>query len=479
MKCLALAAHALMLALCGALLVAPAARPAAAQEASQFFPETGHTVSGAFLQFWRDNGGLPIFGYPISDERSEPDFANPSGSTRTVQWFERARFELHPENPPPYDVLLGRLGAQVTAGRAQEPPFRPLPPAAPAPDRAFFPQTGHALAFGFKQFWETNGGLPVFGYPLSEEFDERNPSDGQTYTVQYFERARFEYHPNNPPAYQVQLGLLGAQLIGAAPGRVAITITAGGVQAAIGQDETALLPAGATSLAVALQFPQPVNPQVLQVQLRQIAGPPPWQIGPGGQAPARNSYSFTLNGAATGPQYLRVEVDRGPGVPAVFFGIQLGGAGGPALQANWNDPAALVSSYYNAVNRREYERAWSYWERTGGPNTPPASIADFVRGYANTTAVDVTTGPVRGEGAAGTIYFPVPAVLAARQTDGAVARFFGCYLLTRTNVDTGNASPPFPITIRAARIAAAAPNADPAALLAAAEAQVRAGQCTE
>src|SRR5262249_61554574 len=27
-----------------------------------------------------------------------------------VQWFEGNRLELHPENQPPYDVLLGRLG---------------------------------------------------------------------------------------------------------------------------------------------------------------------------------------------------------------------------------------------------------------------------------------------------------------------------------------------------------------------------------
>jgi hypothetical protein len=30
-----------------------------------------------------------------------------------VQYFERARFEYHPENQPPYDVLLGLLGRQL------------------------------------------------------------------------------------------------------------------------------------------------------------------------------------------------------------------------------------------------------------------------------------------------------------------------------------------------------------------------------
>ena len=69
-----------------------------------------------------------------------------------------------------------------------------------------------ALGGGFKQFWEANGGLTTFGYPITGEFRERNPADGQIYTVQYFERARFEYHPEHAGTpYETQLGLLGRQ----------------------------------------------------------------------------------------------------------------------------------------------------------------------------------------------------------------------------------------------------------------------------
>ncbi|HEU5424150.1 MAG TPA: murein L,D-transpeptidase, partial [Nitrolancea sp.] len=54
--------------------------------------------------------------------------------------------------------------------------------------------------------------LAVFGYPISEEFQEQNPADGKMYTVQYFERARFEYHPEfKGTPYEVELGLLGRQ----------------------------------------------------------------------------------------------------------------------------------------------------------------------------------------------------------------------------------------------------------------------------
>jgi glucose/arabinose dehydrogenase len=50
---------------------------------------------------------------------------------------------------------------------------------------------------------------------LSEEFEEKNPTDGKTYIVQYFERNRFEYHPENKGTpYEVLLGLLGTQLGG-------------------------------------------------------------------------------------------------------------------------------------------------------------------------------------------------------------------------------------------------------------------------
>jgi len=32
-----------------------------------------------------------------------------------VQYFERARFEYHPEHVAPYDILLGQFGRQILA----------------------------------------------------------------------------------------------------------------------------------------------------------------------------------------------------------------------------------------------------------------------------------------------------------------------------------------------------------------------------
>ena len=56
------------------------------------------------------------------------------GRLYTVQWFERARFELHPENKPPYNVLLGLLGNELRAALAPQPTAAPAAyPAPPTP----------------------------------------------------------------------------------------------------------------------------------------------------------------------------------------------------------------------------------------------------------------------------------------------------------------------------------------------------------
>jgi hypothetical protein len=166
-----------------------------------FFPETQHNLGYGFRYYWEHNGGLAQFGYPVSEEFTEGGY--------TVQYFERARFEYHPEfKGTPYETELGLLGNLTTAGRS----FATTSAFTNTADRLFFPETGHSLSFGFKYYWEHHGGLPIYGYPISEEFQEVNPADGKTYTVQYFERARFEYHPEfKGTQYETELGLLGKQ----------------------------------------------------------------------------------------------------------------------------------------------------------------------------------------------------------------------------------------------------------------------------
>jgi spore germination protein len=188
----------------------------------RYFPETGHSLSHGFKAFWERSGGLPIFGYPLTEEFSEinPDLGKPF----TVQYFERQRFEYHPELAgTPYEVQLGRLGVEDAKRRGLlgHPAFQPIPASAVSGDCWFFPETGHAVCGRFLAYWRSYGlefgdpgisfreSLALFGYPISELFTD--PITGLT--IQYFERARFEYHPENPEPYQVLLGLLGRDLV--------------------------------------------------------------------------------------------------------------------------------------------------------------------------------------------------------------------------------------------------------------------------
>lgn len=91
------------------------------------------------------------------------------------------------------------------------------PPPTPGPvlfTGFYFPETRHTLSGPFLCYWQLGGGLQSFGFPISEPLVEKNPDNGNLYTVQYFERARLEYHPeytDNP--LPVVVGLLGNELI--------------------------------------------------------------------------------------------------------------------------------------------------------------------------------------------------------------------------------------------------------------------------
>ncbi len=188
----------------------------------RYFPETGHSLSYGFKAFWERSGGLPVFGYPLTEEFTEmnADLGRPF----TVQYFERQRFEYHPELAgTPYEVQLGRLGVEDARRRGllETPPFRAIPPEAVGPGCLYFPETGHSLCGAFLAYWQSYGiefgdpgvsfreSLALFGYPISEPFTD--PVTGLR--VQYFERARFEEHPQNPEPYRVLLGLLGTDLV--------------------------------------------------------------------------------------------------------------------------------------------------------------------------------------------------------------------------------------------------------------------------
>jgi hypothetical protein len=191
-------AVALLAAVC---LLLNAASASAAN--SRLFPETGQSVRDAFLDFYDANGGVEIFGFPRTGEFPSNGHA--------VQYFQRARFEYWAENRPGEQVRLGMLGVEL--GKS-----RPPSVAAADPNRRYFQDTQHTIGGAFRDFWESRGGARIFGYPITEEMQENGRA------VQYFQRARFEWNGENPPAYRVQLGLIGDEAI--ALGRVSVPANA-------------------------------------------------------------------------------------------------------------------------------------------------------------------------------------------------------------------------------------------------------------
>jgi hypothetical protein len=126
------------------------------------------------------------------------------------------------------------------------------------------------------------------------------------------------------------------------------------------------------------------------------------------------------------------------------------------------DPIHLLASYYNAINRKEYQRAYAYWEK---PQEP--SLAQFAQGFADTASVMLAVRPpAQTEGAAGSVYASIPTLLFATHVDGSRQTFSGCYVARRSNIADNGKPENNPWSIYSATIAAAPDGADDAALLA-------------
>ena len=161
----------------------------------QYFAETGYHVCDDFLEFFETWGGLEIFGYPLTEAFDDPVLG------LSVQYFQRARLEWRPHNPERYRVQLGLLGDELGYE------FPSLPedqvPAFNTSLRRYYSETGHTVSHAFLRYFDEHGGLLIFGYPRSE-FMYR---DG--YVVQYFQRARMEWHPEDPSGPRMRLTNLG------------------------------------------------------------------------------------------------------------------------------------------------------------------------------------------------------------------------------------------------------------------------------
>ena len=129
---------------------------------------------------------------------------------------------------------------------------------------------------------------------------------------------------------------------------------------------------------------------------------------------------------------------------------------------NRTDPVEVLRSLYNAINRHEYVRAYSYWNSTA-QNLP--GLDQFEQGYSSTQAVTLTAGLVTPDAGAGQFYYTVPVTLKASLSDGTPQTFVGCYVLHISNPDI-QAAPPFqPLGIESANVQQVANGANTAQLM--------------
>jgi heat shock protein HslJ len=133
---------------------------------------------------------------------------------------------------------------------------------------------------------------------------------------------------------------------------------------------------------------------------------------------------------------LAVSFERVGNQLTIFYGkgqlnfVQDGTSGGPNISPfdDRTSPVSLLASYYDAINRQEYQRAYSYWE------TAPDPFDEFASGFADTVSVQVIVEPPTRYGAgAGSLYANIPTVLIAQHTDGTQLTYAGCFVARTSN----------------------------------------------
>lgn len=204
----------------GMLLIGPTMStqsPVAAQDANTVAAETVYNQQCAVCHGVRGTGGL---GPPLNVP-PPPEVRNMPEEQQAAMFRDLVRNGIPGKMP-------GFLPEQVSDEQADQiraylktlqdiPPgeslydaLTPVTPEQPA-GRVYFVETQHSVGGPFLSYWQQEGGLEVFGYPLSEEYLGVSPENGQVYRMQLFQRARFELHEDRPAGEQVVLSLLGSE----------------------------------------------------------------------------------------------------------------------------------------------------------------------------------------------------------------------------------------------------------------------------
>ncbi len=141
----------------------------AQQQAGEYYAETGHNIDDPFLEVWRQAGGVEVVGYPLSEERFNPDTGG------VEQYFEGivlvnapdANGQWVTQGLPLGDATINSL-APASARTAVSGCASGLS------DCQFFPDTGHTVSGAIATQWTSGGGALLYGLPRSEPFRADN-----------------------------------------------------------------------------------------------------------------------------------------------------------------------------------------------------------------------------------------------------------------------------------------------------------------
>ncbi len=163
-----------------------------------FVPETGHSISGTMLDYWRANGASSVYGNPISEVFVAPN-------SYYSQAFERGIFQFNPDwtltdnptvrlMPTSRPALRERVSSTRSDGRRSSADRR-LPAWTPGSQQEtridevantggrFSESTGFSIAGEFATWYDSHEGPFYLGAPISEPHRERGV------IVQYFENS--------------------------------------------------------------------------------------------------------------------------------------------------------------------------------------------------------------------------------------------------------------------------------------------------
>jgi hypothetical protein len=108
------------------------------------------------------------------------------------------------------------------------------------------------------------------------------------------------------------------------------------------------------------------------------------------------------------------------------------------------DPWQVIVSYYNAISRQEYSRAYGYWN---DPANMLGNFTTFANGYADTASVDLVFGPIDAGAGMNQVYYAVPVILKVTNTNTSHVNYAACYMVHSTNAGVYGAPPVDPMII--------------------------------